>query len=75
MHWLQASKRQQGTSGRLHRTVTGEWVWSEEEDEAAEAPESDEEVPTGEDKRPMNQLLPAYSSGSASEDEDVRTFF
>jgi hypothetical protein len=33
-HFLvsQASKRQPGTSGRLHRTVTGEWVWSSEEE-------------------------------------------
>lgn len=38
---FQASKRQPGTSGRLHRTVTGEWVWSSEE-EGGES--SDEEV-------------------------------
>jgi hypothetical protein len=37
----QASKRQPGTSGRLHRTVTGEWVWSSEE-EGGES--SDDEV-------------------------------
>lgn len=28
-----ASKRQPGTSGRLHRTVTGEWVWSSEDED------------------------------------------
>jgi len=38
---FKASKRQPGTSGRLHRTVTGEWVWSSEE-EGGES--SDEEV-------------------------------
>ncbi|XP_026727754.1 serine/threonine-protein kinase OSR1-like isoform X2 [Trichoplusia ni] len=64
-----ASKRQTGASGRLHRTVTGEWVWSEEEEEPApEAPESDEDVsPNAEDKRPMNQLQKADSSGSDNE--------
>lgn len=28
-----AAKRQPGASGRLHRTVTGEWVWSSEEED------------------------------------------
>jgi hypothetical protein len=40
---FQASKRQPGASGRLHRTVTGEWVWSSEE-EGGES--SDDEVRT-----------------------------
>lgn len=39
--WLQATKRQPGASGRLHRTVTGEWVWSSEEEGDRS---SDEEV-------------------------------
>ncbi|CAH0578049.1 unnamed protein product [Chrysodeixis includens] len=65
-----ASKRQTGASGRLHRTVTGEWVWSEEEEEQqpVEIIESDDEVsPNAEDKRPMNQLQKADSSGSDNE--------
>ncbi|XP_061933977.1 serine/threonine-protein kinase OSR1 isoform X1 [Apis cerana] len=41
-----ASKRQPGTSGRLHRTVTGEWVWSsEEEDSVSSGDESKEALP------------------------------
>ncbi|XP_032527583.2 serine/threonine-protein kinase OSR1-like [Danaus plexippus] len=60
-----ASKRQPGASGRLHRTVTGEWVWSEEEDEAGR--ESDEEP----DKRPMNQLQRADSSSDNDEEAGV----
>lgn len=40
-NYLQAAKRQPGTSGRLHRTVTGEWVWSSEEEGGMS---SDEEV-------------------------------
>ncbi|CAH0716052.1 unnamed protein product, partial [Brenthis ino] len=63
-----ASKRQPGASGRLHRTVTGEWVWSEEEDEG-ETPGSDEEAP---DKRPMNELQRADSSGSDNDEEPVQ---
>ncbi|XP_048488553.1 STE20/SPS1-related proline-alanine-rich protein kinase [Plutella xylostella] len=65
-----ASKRQPGTSGRLHRTVTGEWVWSEEEEERAEdQPASDEEP--ADEHRPMNELQRADSSaisGGLSED-------
>ncbi|XP_028178861.1 serine/threonine-protein kinase OSR1-like isoform X2 [Ostrinia furnacalis] len=64
-----ASKRQPGASGRLHRTLTGGWVWSEEEEEAAEAQDSDEDSSVGEDKRPMNQLQRAESSGSDNDEE------
>ncbi|RVE51025.1 hypothetical protein evm_004316 [Chilo suppressalis] len=64
-----ASKRQPGASGRLHRTLTGGWVWSEEEDEDGEAQDSDDESSTGEDKRPMNELQLAESSGSEDEEE------
>lgn len=39
--YVKATKRQPGTSGRLHRTVTGEWVWSSEEEGDRS---SDEEV-------------------------------
>lgn len=73
----QASKRQ-GASGRLHRTVTGEWVWSEEEEEvaaeetAADSNESDEEPSVNDDQRPMNELQKAESSGS--ENEEVRLY-
>lgn len=51
--------------------MTGEWVWSEEEEEqpAVEAPESDEEPSYTDDKRPMNQLQKADSSGSDNEAE------
>ncbi|XP_041986965.1 serine/threonine-protein kinase OSR1-like isoform X2 [Aricia agestis] len=63
-----ASKRQPGTSGRLHRTVTGEWVWSEEEDDDKAG--SDEE---NDDRRPMNELQRADSSGSDNEDEPIAT--
>nr|XP_049708405.1 serine/threonine-protein kinase OSR1 isoform X3 [Helicoverpa armigera] len=69
-----ASKRSTGASGRLHRTVTGEWVWSEEEEEQqqqpVEAPDSDEEPFYTDDERPMNQLQKADSSGSENEGEE-----
>lgn len=52
-----ASKRQSGASGRLHRTVTGEWVWSSEEEDGGKS--SDEEA----GEKPMNSIEKA-SSGS-----------
>ncbi|CAF4874996.1 STE20/SPS1-related proline-alanine-rich protein kinase [Pieris napi] len=56
-----ASKRQPGTSGRLHRMETGEWVWeSDEEDDDEDGEAAD---------RPMNQLLRADSSDSESDSE------
>lgn len=64
---IKASKRQPGTSGRLHRTVTGEWVWSSEEEDngitAKCGPESDSE----DEDRPLNRLERAESS----EDDEV----
>lgn len=56
-----AAKRQPGASGRLHRTVTGEWVWSsEEEDNGGKHHSSDSES----DDRPINRLERADSSDS-----------
>lgn len=64
-----ASKRQPGASGRLHRTVTGEWVWSsEEEDNGQQSSDSDEE-----DNRPMNRLIKAESSDSECDDQSELT--
>lgn len=55
-----ASKRQPGTSGRLHRTVTGEWVWSsEEEDSGASSGEEGKEA------------LPVNTIENASSDEEL----
>ncbi|XP_030558792.1 serine/threonine-protein kinase OSR1 [Drosophila novamexicana] len=61
-----AAKRQPGASGRLHRTVTGEWVWSSEEEDNASGsggrkhPSSDSES----EDRPINRLERADSSDS-----------
>ncbi|KDR21690.1 Serine/threonine-protein kinase OSR1 [Zootermopsis nevadensis] len=59
-----ASKRQPGTSGRLHRTVTGEWVWSSEE-EGGES--SDDEC----GEKPMNNIETVGSSGSEKDLTDT----
>lgn len=59
-----ASKRQPGTSGRLHRTLTGEWVWSsEEEDNGKNSSDSES------DDRPLNRLEHAESSDEHEESE------
>lgn len=64
-----AAKRQPGASGRLHRTVTGEWVWSsEEEDNGKHSSDSEEEI-----NRPMNRLDIADSSDSENEDQSEQT--
>ncbi|XP_065371739.1 serine/threonine-protein kinase OSR1 [Calliphora vicina] len=61
-----AAKRQPGASGRLHRTVTGEWVWSsEEEDNGGKHHSSDSES----DDRPINRLERADSSDSDRDDQ------
>ncbi|XP_052837282.1 serine/threonine-protein kinase OSR1 isoform X1 [Drosophila gunungcola] len=71
-----AAKRQPGASGRLHRTVTGEWVWSSEEEDnggsvsgsgsggGRKHPSSDSDS----EDRPMNRLERADSSDSDREE-------
>ncbi|XP_061387215.1 serine/threonine-protein kinase OSR1 [Musca vetustissima] len=63
-----AAKRQPGQSGRLHRTVTGEWMWSDEEDDGKRH-SSDSES----DERPVNRLERADSSDSDREDQSEHT--
>lgn len=66
-----ASKRQPGASGRLHRTVTGEWVWSsEEEDNGQHSSDSDEE-----ENRPMNRLVKIESSDSETEEQSEQSTY
>ncbi|XP_014216656.1 serine/threonine-protein kinase OSR1 [Copidosoma floridanum] len=58
-----ASKRQPGTSGRLHRTVTGEWVWSSEEESGASSGEE------GKEALPINRIE-RDSSDDEGQDDD-----
>lgn len=58
-----ATKRQPGASGRLHRTVTGEWVWSSEEEGDRSSDEEGSE-------KPMNNIEGGNSSGSEHETEN-----
>ncbi|KAF4532631.1 hypothetical protein B566_EDAN011544 [Ephemera danica] len=52
-----ASKRQPGASGRLHRTMTGEWVWSSEDEDDGSSDDEGKE-------KPMNTIETVGSSGS-----------
>ncbi|XP_014487599.1 PREDICTED: serine/threonine-protein kinase OSR1 [Dinoponera quadriceps] len=61
-----ASKRQPGTSGRLHRTVTGEWVWSSEEEDSGAS--SGEEA--AKEALPVNTIEKASSDEEAGENEE-----
>lgn len=64
-----AAKRQPGASGRLHRTITGEWVWSsEEEDNGQHSSDSEDE-----ENRPMNRLIKVESSDSENDDQSELT--
>lgn len=64
-----AAKRQPGASGRLHRTITGEWVWSsEEEDNGQHSSDSEDE-----ENRPMNRLIKAESSDSENDEQSELT--
>uniref|UniRef100_A0A182I4U0 non-specific serine/threonine protein kinase n=1 Tax=Anopheles arabiensis TaxID=7173 RepID=A0A182I4U0_ANOAR len=64
-----AAKRQAGASGRLHRSMTGEWVWSSEEEDNGKNDSDDSET----DERPMNRLERMDSSSSETEDTSERS--
>lgn len=59
-----ASKRTPGTSGRLHRTLTGEWVWSSEEEDNGKNSSDDES-----EEKPLNKIEHAESSDEHDESE------
>ena len=52
------NKRAPGTSGRLHRTNTGDWVWSDDEDENGSA------KGTSSDESPEGSLFPGGQSAT-----------
>ncbi|XP_043271947.1 serine/threonine-protein kinase OSR1-like isoform X2 [Venturia canescens] len=60
-----ASKRQPGTSGRLHRTVTGEWVWSSEEEDSDASSAED-----GKEALPVNTIDNGSSDEEAADAKD-----
>lgn len=67
-----AAKRQPGTSGRLHRTATNEWVWSSEDEDGNGKNSSDSESEEGKPK-PLNQIEHADSSDDEHDDSDPST--
>lgn len=66
-----ASKRQPGTSGRLHRTTSGDWVWSSE-DEGNDGKNSSDSDSEGKPK-PLNQIERADSSDEEHEESEQST--
>lgn len=66
-----ASKRQPGTSGRLHRTTSGDWVWSSE-DEDGDGQNSSDSESEGKPK-PLNQIERADSSDEEREESEQST--
>jgi serine/threonine-protein kinase OSR1/STK39 len=65
-----ASKRQPGASGRLHRTVTGEWVWSSEEEDNVTRNDSSDSEP---EDRPMNRINHSDSDSDRESDPSANT--
>jgi serine/threonine-protein kinase OSR1/STK39 len=64
-----AAKRQPGTSGRLHRTTSGDWVWSSEDEDGKNSSDDESE---GKPK-PLNQIEHADSSDDEHEESDPST--
>lgn len=62
--YVQASKRQPGASGRLHRKETGEWVWSSEDESESAGGRDDSSGESDSERKPMNTLASAGSSAS-----------
>lgn len=66
-----ASKRQPGSSGRVYCTVTGEWVWMDDEEGSGHISSDGEDAPA--DDRPMNCLNREDSSGSDNDTDLTET--
>lgn len=67
-----ASKRQPGTSGRLHRTTSGDWVWSSEDEDGGDGKDSSDSDSEGKPK-PLNQIEHADSSDDEREESEQST--
>jgi serine/threonine-protein kinase OSR1/STK39 len=67
-----ASKRQPGTSGRLHRTTSGDWVWSSEDEDGDDGKNSSDSESEGKPK-PLNQIEHVDSSDDEHEESEQST--
>lgn len=67
-----ASKRQPGTSGRLHRTTSGDWVWSSEDEDGGDDKNSSDSESEGKPK-PLNQIEHVDSSDDEHEESEQST--
>lgn len=60
-----ASKRQPGASGKLHRTLSGEWVWSSDEEDQHDGQEGNKKTDGSGEQEPSAASGTAASSSEA----------
>lgn len=68
-----ASKRQPGTSGRLHRTTSGDWVWSSEDEGDNDGGKNSSDSESEGKPKPLNQIERADSSDEEHEESEQST--
>jgi serine/threonine-protein kinase OSR1/STK39 len=65
-----ASKRQPGASGRLHRTTSGDWVWSSEDEGDNDGKNNSSDSESEGKPKPLNQIERADSSDEEHEESE-----
>lgn len=68
-----ASKRQPGASGRLHRTTSGDWVWSSEDEGDNDGKNNSSDSESEGKPKPLNHVERADSSDDEEHEESEQS--